>query len=463
MKSVFKLSTSRLALLAAFGLAAGFTPAAAADLGGDCCADLEERVAELEATTARKGNRKVSLTVSGWVNEQVMWWDDSTESNAYVGTNSLEQSRVRFVGEAQIAPGYSAGYTLEIGVQGAPSNQFTQSGPDGSNSNIPTVRKSNWWLKSKDLGKVTVGLEGTALYHLLDDADGANTRNFYDAEADGVYQGLFQLRGAGINNKSLTWTNILQDPNNSTPGQDGRRNIIRYDSPTIEHDWLQGFVFTASWGEDDIWGVALTYTNTWWHDFKVLAKAGYGQEADENTSLCHSSGTNAGPLPFGDRHQDCDMFGAAATVMHVPTGLYVYGGYGQTQDNAMEFAPLSNGKPVGNIPGLEETDSMWFIQVGIEQKWHPIGKTTIFGQYRHDDAGSDPSANNGAASNFIQSADLNFWAGGLVQNVEAAAMDFYVMYRHADGNVTFAGNGANSGDKSIDDFQAVIAGALIKF
>ena len=34
-------------------------PAKAADLGGDCCADLEERVAELEATTARKGNKKV--------------------------------------------------------------------------------------------------------------------------------------------------------------------------------------------------------------------------------------------------------------------------------------------------------------------------------------------------------------------------------------------------------------------
>lgn len=41
--------------------------AAAADLGGDCYADLEERVAELEATTARKGNRKVSLEVSGQV------------------------------------------------------------------------------------------------------------------------------------------------------------------------------------------------------------------------------------------------------------------------------------------------------------------------------------------------------------------------------------------------------------
>ena len=46
---------------------------AAADLGGNCCADLEERIAELEATTARKGNRKVSLTIYGWVAQQVMW------------------------------------------------------------------------------------------------------------------------------------------------------------------------------------------------------------------------------------------------------------------------------------------------------------------------------------------------------------------------------------------------------
>ena len=127
MNSVFKLSSSRLALVAAFGLvAAGFTPAAAADLGGDCCADLEERIAELEATTARKGNRKVSLTISGWVNESVFVWDDGTERNAYVGTNSLEQSRFRFTGDAKITNGWSAGYTLEIGVQGAASNKWDQ-------------------------------------------------------------------------------------------------------------------------------------------------------------------------------------------------------------------------------------------------------------------------------------------------------------------------------------------------
>ena len=65
-------TSSRIAIAAALGLTLGgfafkATPARAADLGGDCCADLEERVAELEATTVRKGNKKVSVTISGWV------------------------------------------------------------------------------------------------------------------------------------------------------------------------------------------------------------------------------------------------------------------------------------------------------------------------------------------------------------------------------------------------------------
>lgn len=89
-------------------------PAFAADLGGDCCADLEERVAELEATTARKGNRKVSLTVSGQVNELVYWWDDGVESNVYVGTSGFSSSRFRFRGDAKINADWSAGYYIEI-------------------------------------------------------------------------------------------------------------------------------------------------------------------------------------------------------------------------------------------------------------------------------------------------------------------------------------------------------------
>ena len=107
------------------GLSAG--SASAADLGGNCCADLEERIAELEATTARKGNRKVSLTVSGWVGEQVMYWDDGAEQNTYVtGLGSTLSSHFKFTGSATITPGWSAGYVIHVEVMDSDSLTLDQ-------------------------------------------------------------------------------------------------------------------------------------------------------------------------------------------------------------------------------------------------------------------------------------------------------------------------------------------------
>src|SRR5882757_6476681 len=108
-------ATVRLALVGVLASVLSTAPALAADLGGNCCADLEERIAELEATTARKGNRKVSLTISGWVGEQVMWWDDGFEKNVYVtGLGTTLATNVKFTGQATIAPGYYAGYVLHL-------------------------------------------------------------------------------------------------------------------------------------------------------------------------------------------------------------------------------------------------------------------------------------------------------------------------------------------------------------
>jgi hypothetical protein len=70
-----------LVVTAATALMGSFAhePVKAADLGGDCCADLEDRVAELEATTVRKGNKKVSVTLYGQVNRAALFWDDGAE------------------------------------------------------------------------------------------------------------------------------------------------------------------------------------------------------------------------------------------------------------------------------------------------------------------------------------------------------------------------------------------------
>ena len=99
-------TSSRIAIAAALGLTLGgfafkATPAQAADLGGDCCADLEERVAELEATTVRKGNKKVSVTLSGWVVKSINWWDDGDINSVIVGDKDYDLgSRFAITGSA---------------------------------------------------------------------------------------------------------------------------------------------------------------------------------------------------------------------------------------------------------------------------------------------------------------------------------------------------------------------------
>jgi hypothetical protein len=144
-------------------------PAFSADLGGDCCTDLEERVAELEATTARKGNRKVSLTISGYVAQEITVWDDGTESNAYIhGLGPTQTSHVKFNGQATIAPGWTAGYMLRL--QDLTGNAFSagSAGSDPINqlnptkNDAPNTQMSFWYVQSKDLGKVSVGRQAHA-------------------------------------------------------------------------------------------------------------------------------------------------------------------------------------------------------------------------------------------------------------------------------------------------------------
>ena len=135
----------------------GGSSAFAADLGGNCCADLEERIAELEATTARKGNRKVSLTITGWVSSQLYWFDDGIESNVYVVDNNNDlSSNVKFTGSAQISPGWKAGYSLWLYTNAASSLGTNDVVTSRGSAGI-AVENSYWFIQSDTLGKLSVG------------------------------------------------------------------------------------------------------------------------------------------------------------------------------------------------------------------------------------------------------------------------------------------------------------------
>jgi len=106
-----------LALCLMFVLAAGLLPgraAEAADLGDDCCADLETRIAEFDAATVRRFG-KVSVTLTGYVTKQVMSWDDGIERDAYIADiGPTQASNFRVSGQATIAPRWTAGYMLRV-------------------------------------------------------------------------------------------------------------------------------------------------------------------------------------------------------------------------------------------------------------------------------------------------------------------------------------------------------------
>jgi hypothetical protein len=101
---------------------------------------------------------------------------------------------------------------------------------------------------------------------------------------------------------------------------------------------------------------------------------------------------------------------------------------------------------------------MWFVQAGIEREWCSLGTTTIFAEYRNDEAGlaSTSTTINGSQ---VTSSDIDFLALGVVQNVSAAALDLYAIYRHTDGDASTE----NGLETDLDGFDMVITGARIQF
>jgi hypothetical protein len=393
------------------GLATG--SASAADLGGNCCADLEERIAELEATTARKGNRKVSLTVSGWVAEQVMWWDDGVESNVYVGgIGTTLASHFKLTGSAQISPGWSAGYVIHIEADGADNllttNQDVPTGPSvlGKGIDFAQTVQSYWFIKSDHIGKVSVGLLSQASDNtaLLVDGSGSlvpanyvpfDYGGFFLRNADGT------LSAASINS---TFTHIDQ---NGIP-----LNAIRYDSPTFG-----GFSVSASWGQDDFWDVAARYAGE--HGGFKVAIAGAYFESTDASGLPNNSAD-------GTEH-----FQIGAYVQHIDSGVFLYGAWGD-YDNSI-------------TPDEAET---WYVKAGLRDRWNSLGHTVLYGEYMDGD--------NSAAG--VDTGNLELWGVGIVQEIDAAAMSMWLSYRNIEADDGVAGD-----DGASIDFQYVKFGALISF
>ncbi|MFY0612622.1 MAG: hypothetical protein JXQ99_13910 [Hyphomicrobiaceae bacterium] len=423
-------TTSRLTIATAFA-AFATTGAMAADLGGNCCSDLEERVAELEATTARKGNRKVSLEVSGHVHEGIFIWDDGEDSAAYIATPNYSRTRVRWKGSAKITSDWSAGFLIELGLrQTGNTSAFDQ---DGITRSGVDIRHQALYVKSKRIGTFWLGHTSMAVDGIADICVGCTISSTHESQLG--YSGFEARLNDGAFGPS--WGAVGAGNNVASNG--ARRRLLRYISPEFA-----GFVFSADTGldfftdsstapgapdgldDDARWSIALRYANEF-NGVRVAGGAGYHEEDFLNG------------------------WGISGSMQHTASGLFVAGSYGEQTDDRITAV------------GEEDTTDGWSVIGGMGRKFSPLGKTTIwvrYGEYTGRTVSFGALDIAGAAiGNGRWSGESEVLSLGLNQKIDAAAMEMYVSYYHVSGDVTDSA-GLNA---SLQDYNMVMFGARLRF
>lgn len=455
-----------LVLLALATLVLAGTPSDAHESDG-CCADLEQRVAELEATVARKGNRTLSVTLTGLVNNAVMSWDDGRERNAYVVTNDNQRSRFAFVGSATIDAAWEAGYAIDVGIRTANSKLVNQIADGGFDGRPPTgfdLRSSVWFLRNKYLGTGFLGTTFAATDRIAN--SNVTQTEMFDTYAAPENAGLGMFLRSADNGEMtrsfLNWRRII-GAGGDQPGESQRGfSLMKYVSPT----W-NGFTFAADWVVTDFWDVALRYRKEI-AGFDLAAGIGYLQlqPGSRTRSVC--------PAAFftgGEDATACQQLRGSVSAKHLETGLFVNFGANLTNDgivdNTLRFRDTAVGQSEHFLSG----------QVGIERQFNALGKTTIYAGYYTYSGGAptvltvgpgDPLNPTGLGDWTVWHSNVDIWGGGIAQGIDSAAMILYLNYRHVSGDITLrqledrAATGPLSG-APIDDLDLLLSGAVIRF
>jgi predicted porin len=495
-------SVLAIAALCCVGAAVLAKPAKAADLGGDCCADLDERVAEIEATTARKGNKKVSVQIYGKVNRAVMFWDDGGEQNVYSVDNYNESSRTGIKGNAKISDDWSAGYRLEWEYRMAASSRVNQFEDDNANDPSMVVRWSQMYLASKTFGTLNWGLTATPKYDITKNA--MEYISTVKGEGGGLSDTLvsdfrmnpnFRLRPTGFNNaeglSSLTWSNIARcyssgDQFNCST----RRNGVNYSTPEFK-DFFKGWNVQWGWFEDDDWGAALRYKNTFNDTWLFSANVAYENFRDER--LQNGGGGEAtGPIiipPSTTKttffQREFNEWAGSIALKHAPSGLFAMGNFSTSESGDTNVIGFYTGKRAPDM-------NAWDVQAGIQKQWFTPGATALWGGYAQVNDGWAPGS-NGNGGNLggipadsilkpgtfvnisvpveVTGTEVDRWFLAVDQGFEAAAFHLYAAYQHFNADLdlvtrdlAFSPHGKlKRVGESIDDFDVFYTGGRLYF
>lgn len=341
--------------------------------------------------------------------------------------NKNDQSNFSLAGDAQFAPGWSAGFELVLRARDDLSDDVDQSSDNGSGGPFQ-LWQAHWFIESETLGKISVGLASrvsdTAPENDLSETGAAGYAGAQDIG------GAFGLRRADAAITNVTWGDVISHFNGDTA------NVVRYDTPEFA-----GFIASASWGEDDIWDVGLKYEGES-GGFKVAASLAYTEVTD-------------GDFLFGDHSA---LVGSAA-ILHEATGFNALISAGERQHDGSQLNAAGT--------GFTPLDPKFvYAKLGWIAKLNGLGPTAFYGEYGLFEELFQtlfvPAAPPGAEAQVTSGSEAQVLGAGLVQHIDGADMQIYIGYRRYSMDVELK-NGATSPVVDIEDFHTIIAGSKISF
>lgn len=382
-------------------------------------ASIDERIAELEETTARKGNERVSLSISGWVSRMLLAWDDGEKTDVYVVDNVSSRSRVNFDGAVKISRGWSAGYLLSFGLDDTASNDVDQFFSNGEQQ--IEVRHSAWWIRNSQLGTMTLGHTSTATDNIiLKDVGGimpgaANMAtiggSFLMRHADSYEKGNDALVNSGA------FTTTLNDMIAGGSVDTLRRNVIRYDAPRFSGLW-GNIDMSVAWGEDDFFDVAVEHGINY-DDWKFRFGAGYLHDTDEH-GRANSS-------------RDRKEYKGSASLLHIPTGLFgtaayvrrTFHGYDAATPQAV-FGENVSEELNADQPNRPPID-YFYSAFGLRRSYWSIGDTSIYGEYGQ--VWDSVKGLREADFRAVTESRVMMLGAAICQDIDDAGMDVYAGVR----------------------------------
>jgi hypothetical protein len=223
---------------------------------------------------------------------------------------------------------------------------------------------------------------------------------------------------------------------------------VLYETPS-----LAGFTLQAAVAEDNFWDVALRYAGEF-NGIRIAAGIGYREDSEFN-----AANQFVGIAPNALCQNTCSRKESAwmgsASVLHVPTGLFLTGAWGKREREGGADDPA-----IGAWDNRNAEASFWWLAGGVTRNFFGIGATTFYGEYgEHDDALRFVFTD-------VTASQVTNWGVGMVQNIDAAAMQIYAAYKHfeADFNRNLGTLAApNISHVSFQDYQTVIVGTRINF